>query len=117
MYKVDELIYDGFKGMKINGMKKDMRSFSYLLFFVLFSFSFSFFFFLLIITKGTTHLEVAMDNLGIVQKSNSGAMHHGNVALATELQHFCPQVGTPIIIPPAALVIPYPTAPHTAPFD
>lgn len=45
MYKVDELIYDGFKGMKINGMKKDMRSFSYLLFFVLFSFSFSFFFF------------------------------------------------------------------------
>lgn len=58
------------------------------------------------------HLKVAVDDLVVVKQSNSGAMHHRHVALAAELQHFCPQVATQII--PPAFIVPSTTAPHTA---
>lgn len=59
-----------------------------------------------------SHLKIAVDNFVVVEQSNSGAMHHRHVALAAEFQHFCPQVATQII--PPAVIVPSPTAPHTA---
>lgn len=41
-------------------------------------------------TKGKIcpHLEVAVDDLRVVQEANGGAVHHRHVALAPKLQHF-----------------------------